>query len=59
MKQSPLIRLLPWLLSAVGLAVAVGGCGGPPHKVDTDSIRRNADDADRDLDRESEKNKEN
>ena len=39
-----------------GLAIA---CGGPtPKKVDTDSIRQNADQADRDLDRESEKHKE-
>ena len=52
------IRLLTRLLVALGLVAAVTACGGPPQKVDTESIRRNADDADRDLDRESDKHKE-
>ena len=53
------IRPLTRLLAALGLvALATTACGGPPQKVDTESIRRNADDADRDLDRESDKNKE-
>ena len=43
------------LLWALALAAAVlPACGGSP-KVDTDTIRRHADDADRDIDRESEK----
>lgn len=44
-------------LIALALALVAGllpACGGSP-KVDTDTIRRNADDADRDIDRESEK----
>jgi hypothetical protein len=56
------IRLLTRPLMALGLVAAVTAvltaCGGPPQKVDTESIRRNADDADRDLDRESDKHKE-
>ena len=42
------------LLASVALLLA---CGSPPKRVDTESIRRNADDADRDLERESDKNK--
>lgn len=57
MNRFRLLPLLPWCLLAVGLSATLGACGGPPHKVDTESIRRNADDADRDLDRESDKNK--
>lgn len=57
MKNARSNPLLPWCLLALALGAGLAGCGGPPHKVDTDSIRRNADDADRDIDRESEKNK--
>ncbi|MEZ4475622.1 MAG: hypothetical protein R3F60_33460 [bacterium] len=47
----------------MGLLLALAGsaltaCGGTPDRVDKDGIRRNADDADRDLDRESARNQE-
>lgn len=45
------------LCALLASAALLGACGSPPKRVDTESIRRNADDADRDLDRESEKNK--
>ena len=38
------------------LAFTLSACGGPQPGVDKESIRANADDADRDLDRESENN---
>ena len=37
-------------------SVLVAGCGSEP-RMDKDSIRRNADDADRDLDRETQKHR--
>ena len=47
--------LITMLLFIAGSALWTG-CGAAPEKgVDTDQIRRNADDADRDLDRESQK----
>ena len=47
--------VIAMLLFIAGSALC-SGCGGAPDKgVDTDQIRRNADDADRDLDRESQK----
>ncbi len=58
MKSRPTTRSLGRLgrLGALLASVALlGACGSPPKRVDTESIRRNADDADRDLDRESEK----
>lgn len=37
---------------------ALGACGGAPEKpMDKESIRNNADNADRDVDRESDRNK--
>ena len=48
--------ILAILLFMVG-GVSLPGCVCAPDKgVDTEKIRRNADDADRDLDRESQKN---
>ena len=38
------------------ITFAVSACGGAREGVDKESIRANADDADRDLDRESDKN---
>jgi hypothetical protein len=49
-------RVRQWLVLLAGAAL-VSACGSPPKRVDTESIRRNADDADRDLDRESDKHK--
>lgn len=49
------IRPLALLALLAFAAAALPACGGNSHKVDTDSIRKNADDADRDLDRESQK----
>jgi hypothetical protein len=44
-----------WLLILVAL-LGFQACGGGQPSMDKESIRRNADDADRDLDRESRKN---
>lgn len=55
MKTSATARSLGRLCALLASAALLGACGSPPKRVDTESIRRNADDADRDLDRESEK----
>jgi hypothetical protein len=44
-------------LLALVAALAVTACGGGPEPIDKESIRRNADNADRDLDRESSRNR--
>ncbi|MCA9542908.1 MAG: hypothetical protein KC613_00915 [Myxococcales bacterium] len=49
------MRRTLWTL-LLAAAFAATACGGGPNPVDKDSIRRNADDADRDLDRESDRN---
>lgn len=46
-------HLLKGLLLCI--AFAMSACGGMQERVDTERIRQNADDADRDLDRESDK----
>ncbi len=55
------MRVLSIILVAVlgaGVTLGLTACGGADPGVDKDSIRRNADDADRDLDRESQKHRE-
>ncbi len=37
----------------LGITAFTAACGGPQRPIDKDEIRRNADGADRDLDRES------
>ncbi|MBU0550922.1 hypothetical protein KKF91_15405 [Myxococcota bacterium] len=49
------MRTAWWFL----LLALFAACGGPPEtRLDKETIRRNADDADRDLDQESAKNQE-
>lgn len=49
-------RMTHLLKGLMLLAFTLTACGGGQQGVDKESIRANADDADRDLDRESEKN---
>ncbi len=56
--MSHLLRLYVSLFSLTLALAALNGCGGSEKKVDTDQIRKNADEADRDLDRESTKEQE-
>lgn len=52
-KDTTMTHLLKGLML---LAFMLSACGGGQKGVDKESIRANADDADRDLDRESDKN---
>lgn len=50
------MKLLSLMLTAA-LTFTLTGCGSAPKPMDKDSIRDNADQADRDIDRESDRNK--
>lgn len=52
------MRLLALLMTVALAACTLPACGGGPKPMDKESIRDNADKADRDIDRESDRNKE-
>ncbi|MFN3201706.1 MAG: hypothetical protein ACE366_25100 [Bradymonadia bacterium] len=51
------MKLLAMMIAAA-LMLPMIGCGSAPKQMDKESIRDNADAADRDIDRESDRNKE-